>query len=363
MPSTEPRAWWTSAPVPCGILVLATDGEVVDGNDEVCAILGRGRGELAGLRFQQFLSGDSLVVYQSLWETLLRVEGEARELKLHLVREDGSAVPVLVNARSLETAGRQRYVLAVFVAHHRDRYEKDLRGARDQAEELARQRRLAEQAQEDRARLAEQLIGIVSHDLRNPLLTIRMAAEQLPGGQSELVRHIVAAATRAQNLVKDLLDFTNARLRAGLSTDLAPLDLHRVVADQVAALGWAFPQARLVHRAEGEGACEADAARLAQLVGNLVANAVAYGDMREPVTVTSRVTADAFTVAVHNEGLPIPEELRHRIFEPLVRGPDGSEGVGLGLFIVAQIVRAHAGEVAVRSAAGEGTTFVATFPR
>jgi sigma-B regulation protein RsbU (phosphoserine phosphatase) len=90
-----------------------------------------------------------------------------------------------------------------------------------------------------------------------------------------------------------------------------------------------------------------------------------YGDASAPVTVTSSVAPSSFTIAVHNAGPAIPSELQARIFQPMTRGTDTNAGrsVGLGLFIVQEIARAHGGSVTLTSTAEEGTTFVATMQR
>lgn len=110
----------------------------------------------------------------------------------------------------------------------------------------------------------------------------------------------------------------------------------------------------------------ADANRLAQMIGNLVANALAYGTPELPVTITSSIDEATFSVSVHNDGEPIPEAAQAGLFEPMTRGgkPSASgRSVGLGLFIVREIAKAHRGTASVTSTATDGTTFVAVFPR
>ncbi|MDB5732231.1 MAG: domain S-box protein [Variovorax sp.] len=233
--------------------------------------------------------------------------------------------------------------------------------------ELSRQRAAAE----DRALLAEQMVGIVSHDLRNPLSAIQMGAQllarrELMPNQLRVVGHIATAANRAQRLIEDLLDFTLARVGGGLRLTPAPIDLHQQVSDSVEELALTFPQRQLEHLRIGEGNCAADADRLAQLIGNLVANAMAYGAADRPVRVISSIEARTFAVAVHNCGVPVPPDLLPGLFDPMTRGAEvGSAGrsVGLGLFIVREIARAHQGEVDVTSSERDGTTFTIRFPR
>jgi sigma-B regulation protein RsbU (phosphoserine phosphatase) len=102
------------------------------------------------------------------------------------------------------------------------------------------------------------------------------------------------------------------------------------------------------------------------LVGNLVSNAMVYGKPDAAVTVTSRIDAASFSIAVHNEGAPIPNDVQTRIFQPMTRGTSSSSAarsVGLGLFIVREIAKAHGGTASVASSAEAGTTFTALFPR
>jgi sigma-B regulation protein RsbU (phosphoserine phosphatase) len=225
-------------------------------------------------------------------------------------------------------------------------------------------------AAEDRALFAEQMVGIVSHDLRNPLATIRTGTDVLkligvPDRYRQIFGNIERSTTRALRLINDLLDFTRARLGQGLAMQPRPIDLHATVAAHLEELAQAQPGARIEHRREGAGACRADPDRLAQLVGNLVSNAVAYGRPGAPVIVTTRVERGEFSIAVRNQGEPIPEALRGSLFQPMVRGTDGgteARSVGLGLYIVAEVARGHGGEVRLACSGPEATEFVATFP-
>ena len=120
-----------------------------------------------------------------------------------------------------------------------------------------------------------------------------------------------------------------------------------------------------MHCRDGDGQCIADADRLGQLVGNLVSNAIAYGAPGTPVTVTSATTGDGFSIAVHNDGVPIPETRQAALFQPMVRGAESDaerRSVGLGLYIVAEVARAHDGVVELVSDAVHGTEFIARFP-
>ncbi|WP_437284808.1 PAS domain-containing sensor histidine kinase [Sorangium sp. So ce406] len=232
---------------------------------------------------------------------------------------------------------------------------------------LRQQQREAQQ----RAILAEQLIGIVSHDLRNPLNAVLLGTQLLGDADAELqgviAGRITAAADRAIRLIGDLLDFTQARLGGGLRVQRREIDLHLFAAGFLDELRLAWPGRRVEHRRTGDGLGSADPDRLAQILTNLVNNALTYGTPDEPVTVTTVVARDALEVRVHNTGRPIPQELQARIFEPMQRGAaqvgPGARSVGLGLYIVREIASAHGGRVSVRSTEREGTTFTVVLPR
>jgi sigma-B regulation protein RsbU (phosphoserine phosphatase) len=238
---------------------------------------------------------------------------------------------------------------------------------------LEKERERYLQQQQRQAEIEQQLIGIVSHDLRNPLSAILLGAarlnqrDDLDASARRVAARIESSAARTVRMVNDLLDFTQARLGGGIRIARAPTDLHalsRVVADEVEA---AHPSVRLEVRASGNGQGLWDADRLSQVIQNLVTNAVKYGEPGRPVQVSTEGDGGQATLRVHNEGTPIPHEQLPTLFQPLQRGSDAADrtgrSVGLGLFIVRSIVEAHQGHIEVESAPGQGTTFVVSLPR
>ena len=364
---------------PCGLLVTDDDGLVLRVNATFCDWLGVAPDALVGeRRFQDLLTMGGRIFHQTQWAPLLQIQGSVAEVKLDLVREGRAPLPAVMNAIRRERGGTMVHELALFIAQDRHAYERELLVARKRAEELLSEQQAAraaleraEAAAKDRALFAEQMIGIVSHDLRNPLATIRTGTQVLQmlgleGRRKQLLDNIDRAAGRGLRLVRDLLDFTRARLGKGLALDPVSIDLHATVAAQVAELAQAHPQARLVHVFGGDNQCTADADRLAQLVGNLVSNAVTYGSPEAPVTVTTTTDASRFSISVHNRGEPIPNALQESLFQPMVRGTESdsdARSVGLGLYIVAEVARAHGGDVRLASSTADGTEFVARFPR
>lgn len=356
---------------PCALMCTTADGTLVRVNRTFCSWVGYSADELLHKRkFQDLLSVGGRIFHQTHWAPLLAMQGSISEVKLDLLQRDGSPVPIVINA-IVRHERVKLHELAAYVARDRDKYERELVQSRKRLEELvAETRRLHDEAK-DRASFAEQMIGIVSHDLRNPLSTIQTAAAMLsrgvpPPGQDRMVARIARASQRADRLIADLLDFTQARLGSGLGVRPETIDLHALVAEAVEELALAHPDRNLVHLHRGTGECRADASRLEQLVGNLVSNAVSYGRSDAPVTVSSTIEAHGFSISVHNFGTPIPAEALPTLFEPMTRGAQAlgaKRSVGLGLFIVNQVARAHGGKTEVRSSADAGTTFSASFPR
>jgi phosphoserine phosphatase RsbU/P len=368
----------------CGLLLTRPDGLIRRINDTLCGWLGRDRESLVGhVKVQDLFTTGSRIFHQTRWAPLLQIHGSVAEVKLEVTRLDGTSLPVVVNAVRREHAGEVFHELAMFVAEDRHRYEQELLAVRRRAEALAREeqevrRSLAaaheerdrERAMaEDRALFAEQMMGIVSHDLRNPLSVIRMSAHilgmgDLTANQMKVLQRLSHSNDRALRLIAELLDFTRARLGRGLPMETKVIEPHRLVADSLQELRLAYPARRIVHVREGAGACQASSDRLVQAIGNLVSNAVQHGSADGTITVTSTVGPAGCTIAVHNEGQPLPAQHLSSIFEPMVRGAErgASEGVGLGLYIVREIAHAHGGQVSVDSTAERGTTFVVRIP-
>jgi signal transduction histidine kinase len=233
--------------------------------------------------------------------------------------------------------------------------------ARHLAEESAR-------AKEDAARFGEQLLAIVSHDLRAPLAAI-VASTQLAlrrAGEDEgllrALRRASSSADRMRRMIEDLLDFTRARLGGGIPISPREADLGKIARYAVEEAQAANPEHPLVHRLHYEkGFYDPD--RMSQVVQNLVANALQHGAVRAPVVVETRVEGENAILEVSSQGEPIPEEVLPHLFEPFRHGSPGkARNLGLGLFIVREVVRAHGGSVWVRSGPG-GTTFTIQLPR
>lgn len=240
-----------------------------------------------------------------------------------------------------------------------------LRGKVDVFATLERQRqRLRE---EDRMR--EMFIGILGHDLRNPLSGITMAANILLGrctdaAQREPLERIVSSSHRMARMVEQLLDLTRLRLGEGIALSPRRCDLRKLVEDVLGESEATRRRCQLEVIGNPEGSWDAD--RMLQVASNLVGNAMQHGAAGTPITVcVDGSAADRVVLRVHNLGAPIPAELRPVLFDAF-RGQQNSQkggGLGLGLFITHQLVQAHGGSLTFESTADAGTTFTAAVPR
>ena len=229
----------------------------------------------------------------------------------------------------------------------------------------------------ERARVRDLFLAVLGHDLRDPLSGINMATHLLDRpGIDESYR--VQAATRIKRavrlmdqLITDLLDFTRSRLGSGLPIDRSPCDLRRLAEDALDSVRASFPERTFRLDLSGDLTLRADPSRIGQLLSNLLNNAVQHGAPQTAITLQLDGGADAVTLRIHNDGTPIPPEALALIFEPLVQAAKGaarkgsrsSTSMGLGLFIVKEIVRGHDGTIAVESSAESGTTFTLQLPR
>lgn len=218
------------------------------------------------------------------------------------------------------------------------------------------------------AAFEQQLLAVVSHDLRTPLAAIMMASGLLSRPNLDASRlasistRIRSSADRMAHLVDDLLDVTQRRLGRTLSMALSEVDIGETCREQIEELRQAFHGREITFEVRGNLQGTFDPRRIGQIVANLVRNALNHGAQKAPVSVKLvREGGDAL-LTVHNQGNPIPPEVRGRLFEPFVRGSGAqAKGVGLGLFIVREIALASRGSVSVDSGEG-GTTFCVRLP-
>ncbi|MCY0992929.1 HAMP domain-containing sensor histidine kinase [Nannocystis sp. ILAH1] len=218
-----------------------------------------------------------------------------------------------------------------------------------------------------------QLIAIVSHDLRSPLAAILIAAEAVarrgaPDDKTaRLLLRIQTGAHRATRLINDLLDYSHERKSGRIPVRPQDVSLRLLVREAIDEAATMFPERIIEYACEDPILARVDPDRIAQVLSNLLTNALKYSPTSTVVRVTTRVSAEAeaVTIEVHNWGPPIPPERRGSLFEPFQGDPSlrARASLGLGLHISRQIVLAHGGTIDVCSNAEDGTTFTCTLPR
>lgn len=218
-------------------------------------------------------------------------------------------------------------------------------------------------------------LGILGHDLRNPIGAMTMSAEliarigSLSDRQRMLISQISLSATRATEILNQLLDLTRVRLGSGLRVIREQMDMSFVARQLVDEMRAAHPERTFKIESSGNTEGNWDRPRIGQVLSNLLGNAVQYGFRDLAITVFINGEATDVTLSVHNDGVPIPPRAIGGIFDALVRTGEGenahlqSNNLGLGLYITKEIVSAHGGKIKVVSSEKYGTTFTAAFPR
>ena len=220
-------------------------------------------------------------------------------------------------------------------------------------------------------------LGILGHDLRNPLNAIMLSAHELcedlgPDGPEQVrpASQIAISAETMGRMLGDFLDFAGSRLGRDIPITTAPMDLGVLCQEVVAEMRAAFPDRTLRLQSQGDLAGEWDPGRIRQILSNLIGNAVQHGAPTSPISISAEGAESGIRLAVHNEGRPIPRELLSRIFDPLARGSKAEPqarglagSMGLGLYIAREVVEGHGGSIDVRSSTKEGTVFTVLLPR
>jgi PAS domain S-box-containing protein len=220
----------------------------------------------------------------------------------------------------------------------------------------------------------ETFLGILGHDLRNPLNTILMTARLLeahhgtPREIRSIVERVTRSGTRMQRMIEQLLDLTRARLTSGIPIVLSSqgIDVAQLVAKIVDEVRAAHPQSLIELRNEHNCTARIDADRVEQVISNLLENAVTHGERGRPIRVNLTSEPEAISVTVHNFGRPIDPAFLPLLFNPFARGErarGSSAGLGLGLYISERIVVAHRGSLSVQSHSETGTQFQIVLPR
>lgn len=219
------------------------------------------------------------------------------------------------------------------------------------------------------------VLGVLGHDLRTPLGAVTLGAdllretEELGTRGKRIIAQITTSAQNANQMVNDLLDLARCNLGTGIPVRPEQTDLASVCQSVVDELTTAHPKAKIIFANSGAVIGMYDRSRMAQVFSNLIGNAVRHGKAQSPVNVSLDTDGSTANFSVQNSGDPIPANELPSLFNPERRytkysqGELGSSsGLGLGLFIAAQIVEGHGGKIEVESSLERGTTFKVKIP-
>jgi len=247
------------------------------------------------------------------------------------------------------------------------------------AESVARYELMVKQTQ-------NMFLAILGHDLRNPLGTVVTGSSFLMQALDIQPKYILVAtrmfnsARRMSKLINDLLDFTRTHLGPGIPIRVRQGSLVAVCEEVVNELRTSHPEQLIDLTMPAHLDAIFDEGRMAQVLSNLIGNAIQYGSQETPVRVSMRASGADVIIDVNNQGAPVAPDKLAAVFDPMVRiaagahaadgDPDVSSSnyiertsLGIGLYISRQIVHAHGGTISLVSTQAEGTTFTVTMPR
>ena len=287
-----------------------------------------------------------------------RIYGFQSYFSIPLFRPDGSYFGTLCGLDpaprplSSHTTATNLHLFAELISHQL------------QSESMLAESRSALLDARETAELREQFIAVLGHDLRTPLGSILSGTEVLllqgVGVASiPVVKRMQRSAHRIAALVDDLVDFTRGRMGGGIAINIrCEKNLQTTFQQVVSELRGLYPDREIATAFDPGMALLCDAGRMAQMLSNLLKNALLHGSADGPVHTAAGVRDGIFELAVTNAGKPIPQEVMAQLFKPFWRaaGRSAPEGLGLGLFIVSEIARSHGGAITVDSS-DTATTF------
>lgn len=289
--------------------------------------------------------------------------------------EETSELVYLPTGPNGKIEGRYYHFVCAPLRNSNGQIEGTLVSAFDVTESVNAARKIEEAAQTQRALLEfqERFVAVLGHDLRNPINAVSMAAGLLTEHASQtndaltsrVVTRVRSSIRRMSHMVDQLMDLSRSRVGGGFEVVRQEIDLRATLTEIVDELRTAHPS-RAIQLESPPLRGVWDRGRLEQVFSNLIGNAIQHGVADARITIRGDRDGECVYVEVHNEGHPIPEQTRSKLFEPFRRGEQSSQtnaaGLGLGLYISRQLVLAHGGDIAVTSDAEHGTTFRVTLP-
>ncbi len=349
--ASEARFHGMAEAIPQQVWTARADGTVDFVNSKFAEYAGKSTDQILAEGWVQQIQPDDFAAFSAAWEHSLST-GEPLEHELQLLRKnDGAFRWHLVRALpELDEAGHVLHWYGTLT-------------------DIQEQNAVAEQLAYTNV-FQQQLLAVVGHDLRNPLNAISMTAQLLQNKADPTLEPLVARISRSvarmKRIIGDIINFTRARIGSGLPVVRQPCSARQLCREVIDEFAVVHPDRCIRLTADDPGEGEWDSLRLQQAVSNLIANGLQYGLVGTELVVRVESLPEVVTISVQNEGAPIPASLLASVFEPFKRrseqNPQGYN-LGLGLYIVAEVVRAHGGTVEVESHDATGTRFTLRLPR
>lgn len=338
-----------------GYAIADPQGRLIKINKTLAGWLGYKPEEIPDKRFSDLLSIGGRIYYETHLWPLLRMQGYFDEVAVELCCGKSSRMPVLINALERRDAAGQPLLIwfTVFKATDRHTYEQNLKEAKASLEiSLANAQQVTT--------LREQFIAILGHDLRNPLGSILagtsiLSKSELPDNEQRIIDVVYRSSLRMAELINNIMDFARTRLGEGIVANRQPSFMEPVLMQVVEELKTIYPNRQIETSFNLKEPVLCDGPRVAQLLSNLVANAIMHGYPDTPVHVSASRSDSMFEMMVCNKGDQIPANMLEKLFEPFTRESHrpSQNGLGLGLYIASQIARAHKGEITATSSKEE----------
>lgn len=337
----------------CGFIITDNEGIVVRTNRKVAKWLNINSESVIGTKVTNMLTVGSKIFFETHLWPMLRMQGHFDEIAVELKDTGSGKFPALMNGYlGKEKDGKTKFIhFTLFQASDRRLYEENIQLAKRVAETTLKNERRD-------AILREQFIAVLGHDLRNPLSAISSVAQilkmsSLETAEKRLIEIVESSALRMTEMIENIMDFAHGRLGEGIQVTLINFDLKTLLFNISEELRVAWPDREIILEVKSniESNHKGDPARIAQLVSNLLANAITHGAVDQPVRIEAVLEKTYWQITVINSGTPISKDYLPFIFHPFQREKSRSSqnGLGLGLYIASEIAKAHNGELIVDS--------------
>ncbi|WP_025146444.1 PAS domain-containing sensor histidine kinase [Pedobacter jeongneungensis] len=338
-------------------------GKITSANNKIKEWLNKSNEALIGEHITSILTVGSRIFYETHLSPMLTLKGSFEEVAVELMQDGGGKMQALMNGYAKQDENGLPYViwLTFYRAKERIVYEDNLRNAILSTENTLKTER-------EMAILREQFIAVLGHDLRNPLGAIKTGAallgrSVLSDRDKSIVGTIAKSTQRMEELIANVMDFARVRMGSGIALSKEKVSLDPIMEHIVNELTISFPDRGVITDFNVNEPVNCDPNRMAQMLSNLLANAITHGAANQPILISSKINKEILEVRFSNGGSPISNETLSTLFEPFTREAKtpSQQGLGLGLYIASQIAKAHGGELTATSDL-EQTSFTFRMP-